>query len=305
MKTFLRRTKASIACRLYNLFKNERFFWLKTTALYEMNCGCALKYPPRLITEKLMWLTRYWQHPLKTQCADKYLVREYVEEKGLKHLLTPLIAVFDSAEEIDFSVLPQRFVLKCNHGSGYNIIVKNKDEEDECAVKNSFAEWLKRDYSELLGEVQYHLIPRKIVCEELLSAQAPMEYQFWCVNGEPDSMLVCRKNNDGTYDAYSCSCAFEQLFERIGETKMPDDLQKPAKLNEMIEYARILSKDFPFVRVDFYYVNGRVYFAELTFTPGSNYFSSYPDSFKVRLGDKLVLPEAIDPLPFKQKVQSK
>ena len=276
-------------------YTNNRWgyiYWQKAKALYEANTGRPLDYLcPILLSDKLMWLTRYWQHPLKTMCADKYMVRSYVKEKGLEHILIPLLHVYDNVDEIDFDALPNSFVLKCNHASGWNLIVTDKSQIDSTMVRRKFAAYLQTDFSNYFCEIHYKNIPRKIVCEELISHTAPIEYQCWCVNGEPDSLLVCRKNFDGSYDAFSHSCDFKQLYERIEEPENNGILKKPEYLDQLLHYARVLSADFPFVRADFYEVDGQVYFAELTFTPDCNYLSHYNMEFQRRLGAKLILPE--------------
>ena len=286
------RLKAILFCRLARCTTNEFVYWQKAKALYEEFTGRRLDYShPVLLSDKLMWLTRYWRHPLKTLCADKYLARQYVQQKGLGHLLIPLLGVYDRAEEIDFDSLPSRFVLKCNHASGWNLIVTDKSQLVPTEVYRRFAAYLQKDFSSGFCELHYRDIPRRIVCEALISQSAPTEYHCWCVNGEPDSLLVCRKNFDDSYDAFSYSCDFRQLYERMGETANDGTLQKPECLDKLLRYARILSADFPFVRADFYEVNGRIYFAELTFTPDCNYLRHYNMAFQRRLGAKLVLPD--------------
>ena len=132
---------------------------------YNISTGRRLSYlHPKNINEKLYWLNRYWQEPLKTQCADKYAVREYVEKKGLGSILVPLIGVWDNAEQIDFNSLPNQFVLKCNHGSGYNIICVDKDNLNIEQTKNTLASWMQIDFSSLSHELHYKDIPRKIIC---------------------------------------------------------------------------------------------------------------------------------------------
>lgn len=269
----------------------KHLIWVLTKERYKSITGKSLRYQrPADINEKLAWLTRYWQHPLKTKCADKYAVRQYITEQGLGHLLIPLLGVYSSSREICFDVLPDKFVLKCNHGSGYNVICQDKSTLDIDATKKQIDEWMQTDFSRIAYEIHYKDIPRKIVCEQMISETAPMEYQFWCINGEPESILVCRKNFDHTYDAWSYSLKWEHLCDRLGEEKNAG-VERPVALEKMIEYARILSRSFPFVRVDFYEVKGRVYFAELTFTPSSNILFAYKDSFHSRLGKKLILPE--------------
>ena len=268
----------------------------KTKEVYYNVTGKWLDYShPEDINQKLMWLTRYWRHPLKTKCADKYLVRDYVKEKGLGNILIPLIGVWNRAEDIPFENLPDQFVLKCNHGCGYNVICLDKDSLDWEETKKTLDVWLDTDYSEVLHEIHYRNIPRRIVCEQFIGkdGSAPTEYQFWCINGVPESILACRKNLDQSYDAASYSLNWERLFDRIGEEETVQ-LEKPAcGLESLIEYAKILAEPFPFVRVDFYVVGTAVYLAELTFTPSANLLTNYKQSFLDRLGRELVLPSKL------------
>lgn len=265
----------------------------KTKELYYNVTGKWLDYSnPTDINQKLMWLTRYWRHPLKTKCADKYLVRDYVKEVGLEKILIPLVGVWDRADDIPFNDLPDQFVLKCNHGSGFNVICLDKSTLDWEKTKKTLNEWLDTDYSALLYEIHYKDVPRKIVCEQYIGVGgvAPTEYQFWCINGVPESILACRKNLDQTYDAVSYSLTWERLFDRIGEDETVS-LEKPAcGLEPLIEYAKILAEPFPFIRVDFYVVGTTIYLAEMTFTPSANLLTNYKQSFLDRLGAKLVLP---------------
>lgn len=271
--------------------KWDFLIWEKTKARYHRETGKKLNYHnPKDINEKLHWLNRYWRDPIKTLCADKYRVREYVGvDKQLSHILVSLINVYDHVEDIDFKELPQQFVLKCNHGSGCNIICTNKSKLDVETAKSQLKKWMLTDYSKLFGEIHYKKIKRRIVCEQLISTTAPIEYQVWCINGQPDSFLVCRKNFDGTYDARSYSLDWTPLFERKGETDKFKVEYSPLK-DLILEYARILSEPFPFVRADFYVVDEKIYFAELTFTPAGNLLSNYNDVFLNRLGNNLRLP---------------
>ena len=123
-------------------------YWEKAKIYYKSHTGKELDYKnPKNINEKLMWLTRYWQHPLKTICADKYLVRDYLTQRGYDDILIPLLGVWDSPEQIDFNKLPNQFVLKCNHGSGYNIICTDKSCLDISEVKRKLNCWLNEDFS--------------------------------------------------------------------------------------------------------------------------------------------------------------
>lgn len=271
---------------------NRFFYWERAKYLYKEMIGNLPNYKnPLLLRDKLMWLTRYYQQPQKSICADKYKVRDYVADKGLASILIPLIGVYDKPEDIDYDNLPNQCVLKCNHGSGYNIIVLDKSKINVDDVNKQLDIWLDTDYDCCFCEVHYRDIHRKIVCEKLLSETAPTEYQCWCINGEPESLLVCRKNFDGSYDSGSFSTEFKQLYDRYEEKSAEGIFGYPRCLDEILEYSRILAKDFPFVRADFYEVDGNVYFAELTFTPNGNYLTKYKLEFHERLGRKLALPQ--------------
>ena len=175
---------------------------------------------------------------------------------------------------------------------GHNVICLDKRTLDWEETKKKLNAWLDTDYSELLYEIHYKDVPRKIVCEQYIGegGVAPTEYQFWCINGSPESILACRKNLDQTYDAVSYSLTWERLFDRIGEDETVS-LAKPAcGLEPLTEYAKTLAAPFPFIRVDFYVVGTAIYLAEMTFTPSANLLTNYKQSFLDRLGDKLVLP---------------
>ena len=264
-------------------------YWDRTKEYYYRETGKKLDYShPRDLNEKLMWLERYWQYPLKTVCADKFLVREYIRKHGMADMLVPLIAVYDSVEEIDFTILPKQFVLKCNHGSGYNIICHDKSKLDLVDVKAKLSKWMAEDFSELFTEIHYRDIPHKIICEELISTTAPIEYQLWCINGKAQSFLVCRKNLDGSYDAWSYSLNWQPLNDRKNESKGCPP--KPSDISHMIRCAELLAEPFPFLRADFYEADGKIYFAEMTFSPSTNILSKYKDDFLRRYGEMLQLP---------------
>ena len=266
-------------------------FWYSAKRRYKSITGKRLNYRhPKNLNEKLMWLTRYWQHPLKTKCADKYLVREYVEECGLKNILVPLIAVYDDASEIDFDVLPKKFILKCNHGSGFNIIVKDKNNTNPRKIREQLNQWMSYDYSKLAQEIHYHNIRHRIICEVLISDNAPTEYQFRMINGKPINILAVKKDYDSKPSYVENAYNLDWTLSNDYCSELPKELfEKPKQLDKMIQYAKILSKPFPFVRVDFYEVGNEIFFAELTFTPAGNILDYSPDTLS-RFGKMLVLP---------------
>ena len=282
-------TKEWVLRKFWRFFPEQRY-WYHTKRIYKDSSGKTMNYSkPVDLCQKLIWLTRYWRHPLKTICADKYLVRKYVQDKGYADILIPLISVYNTVEDMDFNDFPNAFALKCNHGSGCNIICTDKSKFDIEEAKCKLRQWMNTDYSEMMFELHYKDIPHKILCEKLISQTAPIEYQFWCLNGKAESILVCRKNFDGTYDANSYSLNWERLYDRINENYQVI-FEKPNNLNELISIAEDLAEPFPFVRADFYVVDDKIYFAELTFTPAGNLLPQYTESFKKRLGGGLEMP---------------
>lgn len=251
-----------------------------------------LKHPANL-NEKLIWLSLYWRHPLKSICADKVKVRDYVASKGLAHLLTPVIGIYKIPEEIPYESLPERFVLKCNHGCGYNIIVKEKDILNTKIANQTLNAWLSNDYKGGISEIHYRdIAPHLIICEEFLGDEAQewmIDYKIHCINGEPEYIQVCYDRDvNGIAQRASYSVDWEPLYYY---TEAECSVPRPSSLQEMINSARLLSKDFPYVRVDFYDVKGKAILSELTFTPFGNMIYGVKDSVMIQLGKKLNLPK--------------
>lgn len=248
---------------------------------------------PKTFNEKLQWLKLYYnaQNPLVVQCTDKYEVREFIEKNGYGDSLTHLLGVWDRAEDIDWDSLPDKFVLKCTHGCAYNILCNDKADFDrESAIKQLNA-WLKEDFAAFNVELHYGKIKhRRIICEEHLG-DVIVDYKFFCFNGEPKFFYV---SSDLVHDRQS-----EIGFFYMDGSKMPlvrDDykdignIEMPKCLPEMIEAAKVLSKEFPFVRVDFFLVGDSYKFAELTFTPGACMMPLNPSKFDLEWGSMLKLP---------------
>lgn len=226
---------------------------------------------PKTFCEKMAWLKVYDSTPLKTRCADKIEVREYVKEKIGVDLSIPVLGVYDKFSGIPFERLPKNYVLKCNHGSGMNILVKG-GALDKAAARKKIDEWMRTDYLHLL-EYHYKPIPKKIFVEPYLEngTVGLIDYKFWCFNGQPKFYSINAGHGHGAINYYDLNGA-PYPIERFDYP--PDPAAKwrtPSELGRMIEYAKKLSADFKFVRVDFYEVNGRVYFGELTFIPGGGY----------------------------------
>ncbi len=261
------------------------------------NYGLDLENPATFY-EKINWLKLHYYNPDMVICSDKYLVRKYVEEKGLGYMLNELYSVYDSPDEIDFSSLPEKFVMKATHDSGHVILCSNKKDFNEKLAKFKLKWWLKIDYAYMSGEWPYHTDHPRIICEKFLEDHTLgelVDYKFYCFYGKPHfCLLVSDRSGHAKADFYNND--WEKLPIRV--VKEPSDkiFPRPEGLDEMLAAAETLSSGFPFVRVDFYQADGKVYFGELTFFDAGGACWFEPDEADRRIGDLLKLPEqTIDP----------
>lgn len=254
-----------------------------------------LKHPVRY-TEKLQWYKLNYRKPIMTKCSDKYLVREYVKEKGLSNLLNGLYAVYDSAEEIDFEKLPNSFAMKMTVGSGMNYFVTDKSQENLEQLKSMAVKWFNSNSSSYGREWCYYDIKPRIVFEELL----PMDerddlpdYKFFCFDGEPYclyTMIDYTKNHENGKIGFFDTDFNLMPYHRKDYKPIEEQLPKPMNFDKMVEYARVLSKGFPHVRVDFYDISGKIVFGEMTFYNASGYTAFEPDEFDFIMGSQFNLP---------------
>lgn len=249
---------------------------------------------PKTFSEKLQWLKVYDNTPIKTTLSDKYAVREWVKERVGEKYLINLLGVYDSFGEIDFDKLPDKFVIKANHGCGYNILVKDKNKLDKCEACKRVTEWLDTDFSALYGELQYKNIERRIIIEEYIDfdrAIAPPDYKFFCFNGKPYYIMYCfdRFIEDEPKNTFYDLNWNNMKFSYFGTQYNGDDIPAPLNFAEMISITEGLCKDFKHVRVDLYNVNGKIYFGEMTFTSFGGKFHFNPPEWDRKLGDLLNL----------------
>lgn len=245
---------------------------------------------PRTFNEKIQWLKihQYPRDPLVIQCADKLAVRDYVKGKGLEDRLVPLAGAWSKAEDIDWAELPQRFVLKCNHGCAYNIVCIDKDALDKDATVRQLNKWMREDFGAFNIELHYSQIkPHMIICEEFLGASIT-DYKFFCFNGEPKFIYV---SNDLIHDRQAQIGFFyldgsKMPLKREDYTDIPS-IELPPFFDRMVADAKVLCKDFDFVRVDFFLADDTYYFAELTFTPSGGMMPFNPDKYDLEWGKML------------------
>lgn len=264
----------------------KKFYYFKTGKKLNLD-------NPKTFNEKIQWLKLYDNTPIKTILADKYLARNWIKEKIGEEYLVPLLGVYERFEDINFEKLPEKFALKCNHGSGYNLIVTDKNKIDYNDAKLKFDNWLKTNYAFTFGfELQYLNIHPCIIAEKYLEIKDGIkDYRFYCFNGTPVQIWV---------DIYSGTPAhlrsiFDMDWKKVPVIcKWPDGGQqletKPKTFDEMKELATVLSSDFAFVRVDFFEVQNKIYMGEMTFTPMSGMGEFDPPEWDYKLGSLLKLP---------------
>lgn len=260
---------------------------------------------PRDLNEKIQWLICYGDTSLWPILADKYLVRDYVKSKGLGHLLPELYGIWKNAKDIDFDALPDRFVLKCNHDSGSTHIIDRSKGFDKSLIIENLNKHLEKKFGYNYCEPHYNRIEPLIIAQELLDSRQDtfstqlVDYRIWCFNGEPYSIWVDYYSDSykTTHQKFICLydldwgfhpelASFSKLYQK-GKNIVP----RPRNLSEMINAAKLLSKGFPEARIDFYIVDGRLYFGEITFTSNNGRITHYSNDYLIELGDQVKLPE--------------
>ena len=257
-----------------------------------------LKYPlnvnnPKTFNEKLQWLKLNDRTKLHTICADKYLVREYIEKKIGANYLIPLVFSTKNSSEINEKNLPDYpVIVKTNHDSGTALIIKNKNNYDWKKTQEILKKAMSFNYYFNLKEWQYKNIEPRIIVEQLLldnKGSIPKDYKFQCLNGKvyfiSVDVVLEKEKNRNFYDSSWNELELEYFYK-----KGPKQ-DKPELLNKMIELAEKLAKPFHCVRVDFYFINSKIYFGELTFHPGGGTDKFSPESWDLKIGKQLVLPE--------------
>lgn len=265
---------------------------------------------PQDLNEKIQWLKVYSDLSEWTEFADKYKVREYVEQCGFSNILVKLYGVWKNADEIEFDKLPDKFVIKTNHAFGRAILVKDKSQLELEKTRKQLNKWLKEKYGLVSFEPHYWNIERRIIAEEYLQdefntsiSSSLIDYKFWCFHGEPYLIMVMhdRPNNiigskDNTslpeMHTYIYDLNWElrpEIITSVHANDNPIIIPKPKCFDQMIKICRKLSNPFPQVRVDLYEVNNKVYFGELTFTGKGGYMDSFSADFLMKMGHKIDL----------------
>lgn len=247
---------------------------------------------PKTFNEKLNWLKLYGRNPLYTKMADKYEAKKIVAERIGEQYVVKNLGYWRSFDEIDFDALPNQFVLKCTHDSSGAIICRDKNTFDKLSARRKINLSLKMNYFYACREWPYKNIPHRIIADELLNDHSGKElndYKFWCFNGVPKYMYCTVKSNDVYENFYDMD--FKPANIDHGFRRRAPEFAKPEAFELMKELAGKLSAGIPFVRIDFFYVDGKVYFGEYTFYDwaGLQPFKTYQQDLE--LGKLIELPK--------------
>lgn len=246
---------------------------------------------PKTFNEKLQWLKLYNRNPIYTKMVDKYEVREYIKKTIGEEYLIPLLGVYDKIEDINFDELPNRFVLKTTHDSGTVVICKDKKTFDKKNAIKKLKKRLKRKYFYLYREWPYKDIKPRIIAEEYMEEKKQgslNDYKFYCFDGQPKMMFVVIDRDTETktnfYDMNFKKLDLQQCYPNFDKK-----IEKPKQFDEMVKLSKILSKDIPHIRVDFYIINNKVYFGELTFFDAAGLDKFNPSYYDEWLGNHINL----------------
>ena len=274
----------------YKFISDEEFLKKLYKVVFNKNLNLEL---PQTYSEKLQWLKLHNRKPEYTMMVDKYKVREYISKTLGDEYLIPLLGVWDNPDEIDFTLLPDQFVLKCNHDSGGLCICKNKADFNIKKAKKKLRKSLKTDYYLQFREWPYKDIKRKIIAEEYMVDESGTElkdYKFFCFNGEPKYCQVIAGRDDVmTIDFYDKEWQHQNFHEPKNYPFAKKQLAKPENYELMLNLAEILAKDIPFSRIDFYNINGHVYFGEITFFPTTGIGGFEPEEWDLKFGKMIDL----------------
>ncbi len=248
---------------------------------------------PKTFNEKIQWLKLYDRNPEYTKMVDKYEVKKYVKNLIGEEYIIDTLGIYDTFDDIDFSKLPDKFVLKCTHDSGGVVVCKDKETIDVKKCRKKFKKLLRRNYFYNGREFPYKNVKPRIIVEPFMSDginEDLLDYKFMCFNGKVKCSFVCseRRSEKGLavdfFDNNWNHLPFERHYRNLGK-----EIKKPDNLEKMIALAEKLSKGTSFVRVDFYDINGNIYFGEMTFYPGSGLEEFNPEDWDYKLGELITI----------------
>ena len=248
---------------------------------------------PRTFSEKIQWLKLNDRKPIYSQFVDKYEVREYIKEKIGEEYLVPIYGIWENFDDIDFNMLPNQFVLKCTHDSGGIVICKDKENFNKIEAKKYIEKCLKNNFYYIAREWPYKNVKPRIIAEKYLEsdrANGIVDYKFMCFNQKMKCCFACFDRDEkghvliNIYDEKWNKMPFNRKGE--GTNKI---LEKPMHYEKMIQLAEKLSYGIPFARIDFYEINNKIYFGEITLYPAGGFKKFEPEEYDKILGEWLKL----------------
>jgi len=243
---------------------------------------------PQKFSEKIQWLKLYQKDKRIELLSDKYAVRNYVSKKIGKKYLNPLLGIYKNANDINFDNLPNSFVLKTNHGCGWNIICSDKNNLDTVQTRKTLNKWLRENYYYYGREYNYKNIKPIILCEKYLGANIK-DYKFLCFHGKVKYIWVdVDRYINHTRNIYDTK--WKQIPLEWHESNYLGKIAKPKNLSTMISLSEKLAGNFNVVRVDFYLIKEKIIFSELTFYPGNGMLRFNPEKYDYIFGKLLKLP---------------
>lgn len=283
---------------LYGIIKKMKFLpadvYMKFYYEYYSDKKLNLDNPVEF-NQKISWLKVYYHPPILTQLVDKYSVREYVKEKIGEKYLNDLIEVYDSASEVDFTKLPNQFVIKGVHGFHFNLIVKDKAKLNEKRARYLMNKWMRKNQYYRGGlEWAYKNVQPRLIAEKFLSEtdkDVLNDYKFFCFNGVPKFVQIDIERGINDQRAfYDLEWNKLEFYNKENKT-YEGAIEKPVNFDDMITVATKLADKFPFVRVDLYSVNNKTIFGEMTFYPSDARKDFHPKEYDIILGDYIKLPK--------------
>lgn len=275
---------------LFNWIPDEPY--LKFVYRCQLNKKLNLD-PPQTFNEKLQWLKLHDHKDYYHKVVDKAEIKELVSKHIGSNYIIPTIGVWDTVEEVPFENLPDQFVIKCTHDSGSVIVCRNKDKLNVEEVKRRLLDRLKRSTYWFGREWPYKDLKPRIIVEELLGEgiEPLTDFKVLCFNGSPKliEVHIGRGTLQHTQDFYTTSWERTSIVQTC-EPMAKEPMEVPQCLNQMLEFSRILSKDFIHIRVDWYIVEGKLYFGELTFYDGSGFAEFIDEKWDLMLGKWIQLP---------------
>ena len=242
---------------------------------------------PQTFNEKLQWLKLYDRNPEYTKMVDKYEVRKYIKEKIGEEYLIPILGVCERFDDIDFDNLPNKFVIKCNHDSGGLVICKDKSKLDIESARRKINSSLKRNYYYSGREWPYKNVKPKILIEKYMEDKVNKElidYKIMCFNGKPKFSFTCTERYKGGLKVTFFDLNWEKMTFTRHYPSSDIKINKPINYDKMLDFSKKLSENIPFVRVDWYEINGKLYFGELTFYPGCGFEEFEHKEWDLKIG---------------------